>query len=110
MFSSKEELCLADEIKNLLQKCVIKESHHEEREFISPIFLIPKSEGSVRMVLDLKRLNENLPNIHFIDDLVTLCGSFAECERSTKLIVTLLDNLVFAVHPYKSIFFPARSI
>ena len=64
-FSSKEELFLADEIKNLQQKGVIKESQHEEGEFISPIFLVPKSEDSFRMILNLKRLNENMPYIHF---------------------------------------------
>ena len=64
-FSSKEELFLADEIKNLQQKGVIKESQHEEGEFISRIFLVPKSEDSFRMILNLKRLNENMPYIHF---------------------------------------------
>ena len=64
-FSSKEESFLADEIKNLQQKGVIKKSQHEEGEFISPIFLVSKSEGSFRMILNLKRLNENMPNIHF---------------------------------------------
>ena len=46
----------------------------------------------------------------FIDDLITLGRSFAECERNIKLIVTLLDSLGFVVHPNKSIFVPARSI
>ena len=46
----------------------------------------------------------------FIDDSITLGRSFAKCERSIKLIVTLLDSLGFAVHPNKSIFVPARSI
>ena len=64
-FSSKEELILADEIKSFQQKGVIKESQHEEGEFISPIFLVPKSEDSFRMILNLKRLNENMPYIHF---------------------------------------------
>ena len=48
-FSSKEELFLADEIKNLLQKAVIKESQHEKEEFRSPIFLVPQSEYSFRI-------------------------------------------------------------
>ena len=61
--SSKEELFLADEIKNLLQKGVIKQSQHEEGEFISPIFLVPKSEDSFRMILNLRKLNENMPYI-----------------------------------------------
>ena len=38
-FSSKEELFLADKIKNLQQKDVIKESQHEEGEFISQFSL-----------------------------------------------------------------------
>ena len=50
-FSSKEELLLADEIKNLLQKDIIKKSQHKEGELISPIFLVPKSEDSFRMIL-----------------------------------------------------------
>ena len=64
-FSSKEQLVLADEIKNLLQKGVIKESQHEEGEFISPIFPVPKSEDSVRMIINPKWLNKNMPYIHF---------------------------------------------
>ena len=64
-FSSKEELFLACEIKNLLQEGVRKESQHEDGEFISSIFLVPKSEDSFEMILNLKRLNENMPYIHF---------------------------------------------
>ena len=75
-FSSKEELLSADVIKNLLQKGVIKKSQHEEGEFIPPIFLVPKSEDSFRMILNLKRLNENMPYIYFkmetIKSLLTL--------------------------------------
>ena len=46
----------------------------------------------------------------FIDDLITMGRSFIECELNIKLIVTLLDNLRFVVHPDKSMFVPARSI
>ena len=51
--SAKRELFLTDKIKNLLQKVVIKESQHEEGEFISPIFLKPKSEDSFKMTLTM---------------------------------------------------------
>ena len=64
-FSSKEKLLLANEIRNLFQKGIIKESQHEEGEFISPIFLVPKSEDSFRMILNLKMLNENMLYFHF---------------------------------------------
>ena len=40
------------EIKNLHRKGVIKESQHEECEYISLIFLTPKSDGSFRMILN----------------------------------------------------------
>ena len=51
--SAKRELFLTDKIKNLLQKGVIKESQHEEGEFISPIFLKPKSEDFFKMTLTM---------------------------------------------------------
>ena len=63
-FFSKEELFLPDEIKNFPQKGVTKESQCEEGEFISPIFFVPKSEDSCTVILNLKRLNENMPCIH----------------------------------------------
>ena len=58
-------MSLSVEIKNLLRKGVIKESQHEEGEYISPIFLTPKSDGSFRMILNLKKLNDHMPHIHF---------------------------------------------
>ena len=64
-FSFKEELFLEDETKNLLQKGVMKESQHEKGEFICPIFLVPKYESFLRMILNLKKLNENMPYLHF---------------------------------------------
>ena len=59
-FSSKEELLLAEEFKNFLQKGIIKESLHQEGEFMSSIFPLPKFEDSFKMILDLKILNENI--------------------------------------------------
>ena len=63
-FSPKEEMFLSVEIKNL-HKGLIKESQHEEGKYISPIFLIPKSDGSFRMNLNLKKLNDHMAYIHF---------------------------------------------
>ena len=64
-FSSKEESFLIKEIEKLLGKGVIRESLHEEGEFISPIFLVPKPPDSFRLVLNLKKLNEFVPYVHF---------------------------------------------
>ena len=49
-FSPKEEMSLSVEIKNLLRKGVIKESQYEGGEYISPVFITPKSDGSFRMM------------------------------------------------------------
>lgn len=47
-----------EEIHKLLQKGVIKELQNEHGEFISPIFLRPKLDGSYRTILNLKTFNE----------------------------------------------------
>ena len=56
---------LSVEIKNLLHKGVIEECQHEEGEYSAPISLTPKSDGSFRMILNLKKLNDHMPYIHF---------------------------------------------
>ena len=52
-FSSKEKQFISNKIKNLLKKGVIKESQHEDGEFIFPIFLVPKTENEFSWVLNL---------------------------------------------------------
>ena len=42
-----------------------KESQHKEAGYILPIFSTPKSDGSFRMILNLKKLNDYMPYIHF---------------------------------------------
>ena len=64
-FPSKEESFLIKEIEKLPEKEVIRESIHEEGEFISPIVLIPKPPDSFGLILNLKRLNEFVPYVHF---------------------------------------------
>ncbi|XP_028415485.1 uncharacterized protein LOC114538507 [Dendronephthya gigantea] len=62
----KEHYSLADaEIKSLLEKRVIIECSHEEGEFISPVFTVPKKDGRVRLILNLKKLNQCIQNYHF---------------------------------------------
>ena len=58
------------EIKSLLDKGVIVLSKHEPGEFISPIFTVPKKDGNVRLILNLKRLNLFIENSHFKMDTI----------------------------------------
>ena len=56
-FSDQEIEEIDKEIEKLKQKWVIKETHHEDGEFISTIFVTPKKDGSYRLILNLKDLN-----------------------------------------------------
>ena len=47
IFNSKEQLIAHEEIDKLLQKGVIKESHNQHGEFISPIFFKAKTRWLV---------------------------------------------------------------
>ena len=60
------------EITKLLAKEVIINSHHEDGEFISNIFLRLKPNGTYRLILNLKHLNEFVEYHHFkIDSIHT---------------------------------------
>ena len=47
-----------EEIQKLLDMKVLEKSEHEAGEVISPIFMVKKSDGSYRMILNLKQFNE----------------------------------------------------
>ena len=64
-FNSTDQIIIQEEIKTLLQKQVIAMSVHEPGEFISPIFTRPKKDGSLRMILNLKNLNDHVFYNHF---------------------------------------------
>ena len=53
-YSCQQGQFIDSEIQSLLKKGVIVESTHEPNEYISPIFLRPKKDGSHRMILNLK--------------------------------------------------------
>ncbi|XP_036150166.1 uncharacterized protein LOC105830632 [Monomorium pharaonis] len=52
-------------INNLLQLGAIRRCRPEEPQFISSYFLTPKSDGSYRFVLNLRKLNEFIRTKHF---------------------------------------------
>ena len=69
-FSDTETEIIEKEISKLLKKGVIMETTHEEGEIISPIFLIPKPDGTMRFILNLKKLNGCMSYIHFKMDTI----------------------------------------
>ena len=64
-FSKEDEPEIDLEIQKLLAKGVITKCEHESGEYISPIFVRQKPDGSCRLILNLKNLNEDMPYIHF---------------------------------------------
>lgn len=53
------------EIERLLSVKAVECIPWAERFYLSPIFTTPKKDGSVRMILNLKKLNENVEYNHF---------------------------------------------
>ena len=53
------------EVQNLLHKGAIVLCEHEKGEYISPIYTTLKKDGSSRMILNLKGLNQFIEYCHF---------------------------------------------
>ena len=64
-FTENETKIVQNELAKLLQKEVIVECDHEQGEFISPIFLREKKDGSSQVILNLKQLNKYIVDHHF---------------------------------------------
>ena len=64
-FSLQEQQIIQDEIDKLLKKGVIKETTHCEGEYTCTIFIRPKKDGTYRLILNLKNLNEHVEYYHF---------------------------------------------
>ena len=62
---SADAMVVRTEVQKLLNKGVIKPSAHEEGEIISPIFVRPKKDGTYRLILNLKQLNQYIEYHHF---------------------------------------------
>ena len=62
---SHEIDALDHEIEKLIGLGVIEKSEHEDHEVISPVFLREKSDGTYRMILNLKEFNESVEYKHF---------------------------------------------
>lgn len=64
-FNEDECKLIDSEVSDLLEKGAIKETVHEQGEFISNIFLVKKKNGKFRPVINLKHLNQFVTYHHF---------------------------------------------
>ena len=53
------------EISTLLSRGIIVQCSPEKGDFVSPIFSVPKKDNNVRLILNLKNLNQYIEHKHF---------------------------------------------
>lgn len=80
---------MSTEIQKLLQKDVIRLSAPEQGEIISPIFLREKQNGKFRLILNLKKFNQNVDKIHFkMDTLQSALDIISHGDFLTKIDIS----------------------
>ena len=65
VFSQEHKALLLEEIQELLQKGAIIPQSGNATGFVSILFLVPKKNGQMRLVINLKRLNHWVETPHF---------------------------------------------
>ena len=73
VLNTEAEAALEQQIQDFLSRDILVESHHEATEFISPVFLREKKNGTFRMILNLKELSRFIVYHHFKMDNIESC-------------------------------------
>lgn len=68
--SEDTKLAMDREIQNMVSTGIIVKSQSQCDEFVSPIFPVPKPDGTMRIILNLKEFNENVEYLHFKMDSI----------------------------------------
>ena len=63
--SAEERVAVDQEIESMLKKGAISKANSERGQVLSSIFLREKKDGSSRPILNLRKLNDHIPYIHF---------------------------------------------
>jgi hypothetical protein len=72
-FTADEHKIISKEVTKLLELGVIINSNHEHGECISPIFVVPKPDGSHRLIFNMKNCNQAVLYRHFkMDTLASI--------------------------------------
>ena len=65
VFNEEETVIIHQEVNKLLDLKAIKETHRQEHQILSPIFLWKNKTRDYRMVLNLEKLNRYISYKHF---------------------------------------------
>jgi len=94
--SPKEKNFIEEEVTNLCaQKCVVK--CEEAPHFISPLNVVPKADGSYRLILDLRELNKIKwcwPKSFIYEDISTVVNLL---QPNDKLVTIDLKSAFFHI-------------
>ena len=83
---SLKSVIISEEIQKLQQKQAIACIKDDRRGFISPIFVVPKADGSWRPVINLKALNTYVARSHFkMESVKTVKGLLQRGDWLVKL-------------------------
>ena len=86
---------MAHENEKLLGKGVVQKVRHTEGEFLSNIFLRPKKDGSYRLILNLKNLNQCVTYKHF--KMETLASALQLIKPNCYMVVLDLKDAYYSV-------------
>lgn len=64
-FSDKDKSIISKEIDKLLKMQVLRVAGFHEKQFLSNVFIVPKRDGTYRLILNLRQLNEFVEKHHF---------------------------------------------
>jgi hypothetical protein len=85
-FNQEKSAALTSEIHKLLQKQAITQVENSPDEFLSPVFLVPKADGSWRPVINLRDLNSHITHHHFkMEGIKTVKGLMKKGDWLAKL-------------------------
>ena len=79
-FNTQQKMIITTEVEKLLGLGVIELSAHEHGECLSPIFVTPKSDGSFRLIFNLKNCNKAVLTRHFKMDTLSTAISLITPE------------------------------
>lgn len=77
---------ISAEIQMLLEKGAIERVRDHPHLCLSPIFVIPKRSGKLRMILNMKRINTFMPTVHFrMETLASILPSIEWTDWAVSL-------------------------
>ena len=86
VFSQEEGKVISQEIASLLEKGAVQEAQTTVTGFVSNVFLVPKSKGKWRLILNLKALNKFVIHEHFkMEDIRCVKDLLNRGEHMCKL-------------------------